>query len=47
MDDKLSAGKRAFLIESNRIIREAIYNLFAVQFIDTKGAVRVKRKSII
>lgn len=51
MDDKLSVGKHAFLIESNRIIREVIiikvdYDLFTVRFINSKGAMRVRRNRL-
>lgn len=51
MDDKLNAGRHAFMIESNRIIREVViikvvYDLLTVQFIDTKGAVRVRRNRL-
>lgn len=51
MDDKLSVGKHAFIIESNRIIREVIVikvvcDLFTVQFMDSKGAVRVRRNRL-
>ena len=50
MDDKLSVGKHAFIIESNRVIREVViikvvYDLLTVQFIDSKGAVRGRRKN--
>lgn len=51
MDDKLSVGKHAFLIERNRIIREIViikevYGLFTVQFVDSKGAMRVRRNRL-
>lgn len=51
MDDKLSVGKHAFIIESNRIIREVViikqvYDLLTVQFIDSKGVVRVRRNRL-
>lgn len=51
MDDKLSVGKHAFIIESNRIIREVIVikvvcDLFTVQFMDSKSAVRVRRNRL-
>ena len=51
MDDKLSVGKNAFIIESNRVIREVViikvvYDLLTVQFIDSKGAVRVRRNRL-
>lgn len=51
MDDKLSVGKYAFIIESNRIIPGVIVikvacALFIVSFIDSEGAVRVRKSRL-